>query len=197
MGLVLIVAGMLVNAGLTRGLPPLRVRRRIGIVALVIACVVPLAAFTSLAFSDRGLGGAIGDRVDELTSETDTAPDQQGAGRLTAASSTRGKYWREAGRVFEDRPAIGLGAGNFQTTRLRHRSDASVTRHAHGFVPQTLADLGIVGVAVTTALLLAWLGPRRAPPGCTRGGCRSPATTARRRRGATGTATASRWSRPR
>ncbi len=157
MGLVLIVAGMLVNAGLTRGLPPLRVRRRIGILALVIACVVPLAAFTSLAFSDRGLGGAIGDRVDQLTSETDTAPDQQGAGRLTAASSTRGKYWREAGRVFEDRPAIGLGAGNFQTTRLRHRSDASVTRHAHGFVPQTLADLGIVGVAVTTALLLAWL----------------------------------------
>jgi hypothetical protein len=59
--------------------------------------------------------------------------------------------------VFDDRPSIGLGAGNFQVTRLRHRSDASVTRHAHGFVPQTLADLGLVGVALTTALLLAWL----------------------------------------
>ena len=174
MGLVLILAGMLVNVGLTRGLPPLRVRRRIGIVALVIACVVPLAAFTSLAFSDRGLGGAIGDRVDQLTSETDTAPDQQGAGRLTAASSTRGKYWREAGRVFEDRPAIGLGAGNFQTTRLRHRSDASVTRHAHGFVPQTLADLGIVGVVghdraavglARAAARATGLYPRRLPFG--------------------------------
>ena len=43
----------------------------------------------------------------------------------------------------------GSGAGNFQTARLRHRKDASVTRHAHGFVPQTLADLGIVGLALT------------------------------------------------
>jgi O-antigen ligase/polysaccharide polymerase Wzy-like membrane protein/tetratricopeptide repeat protein len=157
MALGLVVAGLVVNAGQTRGVPSLRVRRRIGVVALAIACAVPLVAFTSVAFSDRGIGGAIGDRVDELTSENDTAPAEQGAARFTAASSTRGKYWREAGRVFEDRPAVGLGAGNFQTTRLRHRTDASVTRHAHGFVPQTLADLGIVGVALTTALLLAWL----------------------------------------
>jgi hypothetical protein len=156
MALVLVVAGAAVNAGETRGVPPLHVRRRIGIVALAIACAIPLAAFTSVAFSDGGIGGAIGDRVDELTSETDTAPEQ-GAGRLTAASSTRGKYWREAGRVFEDRPAVGLGANNFQAARLRHRSDASASRHAHGFVPQTLADLGILGVVLTTALLLAWL----------------------------------------
>jgi hypothetical protein len=157
MTLGLIVAGLVVNAGITRDLPPLHLRRRIGIAALVIACAVPLVAFTSVAFSDRGLGGTIGDRVDELTSETQTAPSDQGAGRLTAASSTRGKYWREAGRVFEDRPAVGVGAGNFQAGRLRHRSDAGMTRHAHGFVPQTLADLGVVGVVLTTALLIAWL----------------------------------------
>jgi O-Antigen ligase/Tetratricopeptide repeat len=157
MTLGLVVAGLIVNAGITRDLPPLHVRRRIGIVALVIACAVPLVAFTSVAFSDRGLGGTIGDRVDELTSETQTAPSDQGAGRLTAASSTRGKYWREAGRVFDDRPAVGVGAGNFQNGRLRHRSDESMTRHAHGFVPQTLADLGILGVVLTTALLIAWL----------------------------------------
>jgi hypothetical protein len=148
----LVVAGALVNAGLNRGLPPVHVGRRIGIVALVIACAVPLVAFTSAAFS-----GGIGDRVDELTSETSTAPSDEGAGRLTAASSTRGKYWREAGRVFDDRPAAGLGAGTFQTSRLRHRNDDSVTRHAHGFVPQTLADLGIAGVVLSTALLIAWL----------------------------------------
>jgi hypothetical protein len=152
LALVLIAAGMLVNAGLSRGLPPLHVGRRIGIAALVVACVVPLAAFTSAAFS-----GGIGNRVDDLTSETNTSPSDQGAGRLTAASSTRGKYWREAGRVFDDRPAIGLGAGNFETSRLRHRTDNSVTRHAHGFVPQTLADLGIVGVTLSAALLIAWL----------------------------------------
>jgi hypothetical protein len=157
MALLLVAAGIAVNVGLTRGVPSPRVRRRIGIVALVLACAIPLAAFTSVAFSDRGIGGAISDRVDELTSEADTGPVQQGAGRFTASSSTRGKYWREAGHVFEDRPAVGLGAGNFAVSRLRHRSDTTVTRHAHGFVPQTIADLGIAGLAVTTALLLAWL----------------------------------------
>jgi hypothetical protein len=155
---VLVLAGLLVNAALARELPPLHVRRRLGIVALVVACVAPLVAFTTVAFSDRGIGGTIGDRVDELTSETETAPsNQEGAARLTAASSTRGKYWREADRIFDDRPAIGMGAGNFATARLRQRTDLSVTRHAHGFVPQTMADLGVAGLAVTTALLIAWL----------------------------------------
>jgi O-Antigen ligase len=153
----LTVAGALVNLGLTRGVPSLHVRRRIGIAALALACAAPLAAFTSVAFSDRGIGGTIGDRVDQLTSESQTSPTDQGAGRLTQASSTRGKYWREAGRVFDDRPWTGLGAGNFQTARLRHRNDESVTHHAHGFVPQTMADLGILGLAISAALLVAWL----------------------------------------
>jgi hypothetical protein len=172
MAAVLILAGLAVNVGHTRLTPTVRARRRLGIAALVAACAVPLVAFTSVAFSDRGLGGTIEDRVDELTSETDTAPTEQGAGRFSAASSTRGKYWREAGRVFADRRAVGTGAGTFAAARLRHRTDTSATRHAHGFVPQTLADLGIVGVALTTALLLAWLAaaaratalhPRRLP----------------------------------
>jgi hypothetical protein len=153
----LILAGLAVNLGSTRLAPSMRLRRRFGIAALVVACAVPLVAFTSVAFSDRGLSGTIEDRVDELTSETDTAPTEQGAGRFAAASSTRGKYWREAGRVFDDRPAVGTGAGTFAAARLRHRTDGTVTKHAHGFVPQTLADLGIAGVALTTALLLAWL----------------------------------------
>ena len=138
-------------------LPPLHLRRRIGIVALAIACAVPLAAFTSVAFSDHGIGGAIGDRVDELTSETETAPAEQGAARFTAASSTRGKYWREAGRVFEDRPAIGLGRGQLPghaaAPPLRRERDPPRAR----LRPQTLADLGIAGVVLAAALLLAWL----------------------------------------
>jgi O-antigen ligase/polysaccharide polymerase Wzy-like membrane protein len=157
MAVLLVLAGLAVNVGHSRLAPSVQARRRAGIAALAVACAVPLVAFTSVAFSDRGIGGTIEDRVDELTSETDTAPSKQGAGRFAAASSTRGKYWKEAGRVFADRRAVGTGAGNFAATRLRHRTDTSVTRHAHGFVPQTLADLGIVGLALTSLLLLAWL----------------------------------------
>jgi tetratricopeptide (TPR) repeat protein len=134
----------------------MRIRRRVGIAAVGAACLVPLVLFTSVAFSDRGLGGTIDDRVEELTSETSTAPGE-GGGRFTAASSTRGKYWREAGKVFEDRPGLGTGSGTFGVARLRYRKDELVSRHAHGYVAQTLADTGLLGLAATLALLATWL----------------------------------------
>jgi MFS family permease len=148
---LLVLFGAAVEAGAERRAPSALMRRRIGIAAVAVACVVPLAAFTSVAFSERG----IGDRIDELTSETKVAP-QEGGGRVFAASSSRGKYWREAFRVFDDRPFEGVGAGAFEKARLRHRTDASVTQHAHGWIPQTMADLGLLGLVVTTLLFLAW-----------------------------------------
>ena len=149
---LLVLVGAAVEATGARRVPSARARRRIGVVAVAAACLVPLAAFKSVAISDRG----IGDRFDELTSETKVAP-QEGGGRVFAASSSRGKYWREAFHVFDGRTLDGVGAGAFAYARLRHRTDASVTRHAHGWIPQTAADLGILGLLVTTALGLAWL----------------------------------------
>ena len=148
---VLMLVGAAVEAGSARRVPTARMRRRIGIVAVALACLVPLAAFTSVAFSDRG----IGDRLSELTSETKVAP-QQGGGRVFAASSSRGKYWREAWRVFKARPVEGVGAGGFAVARLKYRNDASVTRHAHGWFAQVLADFGLVGLVLTTLLFLTW-----------------------------------------
>jgi hypothetical protein len=157
MVVLLALAGVAIEVGARLRPPSMRLRRRVGIAAVVAACAIPLVALASVAVSDRGIGGTVKDRVHELTSETETSPSDQGASRLAAVSSTRGKYWREAGRVFDDRPAVGVGAGNFEIARLRHRTDPSTTRHAHGFGPQTLADLGIVGILVTALLLIAWL----------------------------------------
>jgi hypothetical protein len=149
---LLLLAGAAVEATSARRVPSARLRRRIGIVTVAVACLAPLVAFTSVAFSDRGLG----DRLAELTSETQVAP-KEGGGRVFAASSSRGKYWREAFHVFGARPLKGVGAGDFAVARLRYRTDASVTRHAHGWIPQTAADLGILGLIVTTLLGAAWL----------------------------------------
>jgi len=71
--------------------------------------------------SDRGLGGTIHDRVHELTSETAAAP-ATGAGRLAATSNSRSAFWREAGKVFEDRPAAGTGAGRANRSSLTRPS---------------------------------------------------------------------------
>jgi hypothetical protein len=156
-----LLAGLLVGVALSRSLPPLRVRRRLGLVVAALVAVLALAGLTTVAAS----GG-----VDDLVSESDTA--EQGASRFTDTSNSRGKYWGEAWQVFEDRPAAGAGAGAFEVARLRHREDESSSRHAHGFVVQTLADLGIAGMAVALALLAAWLAaaarttglvPRRLP----------------------------------
>jgi O-antigen ligase/polysaccharide polymerase Wzy-like membrane protein len=149
---LLMLVGAAVEAGSARRVPTARMRRRIGVAAVALACLVPLAAFTSVAFSDRG----IGDRISELTSETKVSP-QQGGGRVFAASSSRGKYWREAWRVFKARPLEGVGGGAFAVARLRFRNDTSVTRHAHGWFAQILADFGIVGLVLTTLLFLTWL----------------------------------------
>jgi hypothetical protein len=148
---LLVLVGAAVEIVAERRAPSARLRRRVGVAAVALACLAPLGAFTSVAFSERG----IGDRIDELTSETEVAP-REGGGRVFAASSSRGKYWREAFRVFEDRPLGGVGAGAFEKARLRHRTDQSVTQHAHGWFPQTMADLGLVGLLVTTLLLLVW-----------------------------------------
>jgi O-antigen ligase len=149
--LLLLLVGAAVEAGSARRVPSARVRRRVGIVAVAVVCLIPLAGLTSVAFSERG----IGERIDELTSETKVSPGEGGT-RVFGAESSRGKYWREADRVFDARPIEGVGNGAFAVARLRHRNDASVTRHAHGWVAQTAADLGVLGLAVTTLLFLAW-----------------------------------------
>jgi hypothetical protein len=149
---VLLLAGAAVEARSARQVLSARMRRRVGIAAVATACLVPLIGLTSVAFSERGLG----DRIDELTSETKVGP-QEGGGRVFAASSSRGKYWREAFRVFDAKPLEGVGAGAFAIGRLRERTDTSVTRHAHGWIPQTMADLGLLGLGVTTLLALAWI----------------------------------------
>jgi hypothetical protein len=147
----LVLVGAAVELAAEHRAPSARMRRRVGVVAVAVACLAPLGAFTSVAFSERG----IGDRLHDLTSETKVAP-QEGGGRVFAASSSRGKYWREAFRVFNDRPVKGVGAGAFEKARLRHRTDQSVTQHAHGWIPQTMADLGLVGLFIATLLFLVW-----------------------------------------
>jgi tetratricopeptide (TPR) repeat protein len=153
--LLLLAVGLAVGFGVGRRAPAAALRRRVGVAALVTACALPLLAFSSVALSDRGVGGTISDRVDELTSESAKTPG--GPDRLTKASSSRGRYWRQAGRVFEDRPLLGTGAGTFGVARLRYRKDELVARHAHGFVAQTMADLGIAGLVAVLALAAAWL----------------------------------------
>jgi O-antigen ligase len=151
----LLAVGIAVVALAARHQPSLRTRFAAGAAVAAVAALVPLALLVSVATSERGLTGTISDRVDELTS--DSAAPPTGGGRLGSVASERFGYWGEAFAAFGERPVAGLGAGSFELARLAHRDGAAVTRRAHGFVPQTLADLGLLGALAALALLAAWL----------------------------------------
>jgi tetratricopeptide (TPR) repeat protein len=160
-GLILIAVSVLLLAiGLAIGfqnrdwIPSFRMRRRAGVTAVAVALAIPLVLLTSVAMSSRGLPGTVSERWHELTSESATTPG--GPQRLIRASSTRGRYWRQAGHIFTAFPVTGTGAGTFGIARLHYRKDQLVAQHAHGFVAQTAADLGILGLIVIFGFAGAW-----------------------------------------
>jgi O-antigen ligase len=121
-----------------------------GLIAAVLATVVGAAA------ASGGPGHMVSKAWHDLTSSKVPTPGNDPA-RLTKASNARTRYWRDAGRMFKRHPWLGVGAGGFEIVRPRYRRDQLDVRHAHGFVPQAAADLGIAGLAVTLLLFLAFL----------------------------------------
>jgi O-antigen ligase/polysaccharide polymerase Wzy-like membrane protein len=155
MVIALLAVGLIIGFRVSREAPSLRLRRRVGLAAVTVAILVPLAGFTSVAFSQRGLTGTISNRFHALTSETATTSG--GPQRLTQTSSSRGRYWRNAGHIYSAHPLAGTGAGTFGVARLRYRTDVLVARHAHGFFAQTMADMGTIGLVIVVLFAAAWL----------------------------------------
>jgi tetratricopeptide (TPR) repeat protein len=130
-------------------------RRRVGIGVLCAVALIPLAVGIKLTQTDRGLFGSIGHGVNQLVDPNATQPSND-PGRLTSAGSVRARYWNESLKMFRDHAWVGVGAGGYATLRPRYRNDLLDVRHAHGYVFQTLADLGILGMALSLLALVAW-----------------------------------------
>jgi Tfp pilus assembly protein PilF len=152
----LTIVGVAIGFLTARRAPSLPARRRAG--ALLLAAIVLAAlAFTgALAHSQRGFTGSISHAFDALTNPDAKQPPNTAA-RLTAVASVRARYWKEAFQVFEAHPALGAGAEGFATAHLRYETETLEVRHAHGFLVQTLADLGLLGLALALALLATWM----------------------------------------
>lgn len=152
------VAGLAVGFASAQRAPGRDTRRRAGTAILLVLALIPVGAGIGLAFSARGLGGSLSDGFSKLfdpNASAKASPDN-GKSRLTAVGSVRARYFADSLVLFEDRPLLGTGAGGFATARPRVRPDELDVRHSHGFVFQTLADLGAVGTALALALMIAW-----------------------------------------
>ena len=160
--LIVVMLVLLTLVGLAFGFwtgrraPSIVSRRRAGTMLLSLLAVVLLAFAGALAASHRGFTGSIS-HARALADRSARAVPPNTPGRLTAIASVRARYWNEALKVFQAHPALGAGAEGYATARLRYRTETLDVRHAHGYVVQTLADLGIVGLALTLALLVVWM----------------------------------------
>ena len=168
----LLASGLLIIWLRDRRSWPAPTRRAWGTALLIALALTPVALARALALSDRGLGGSVSKAWRDLTDPEANTPANDPS-RLTAIGSVRARYWRDAIDIFDARPAQGAGAGGYAQARLRFRDDDLDVLHAHGYLVQTAADLGIAGLALSLALLAAWLaaagraaGPwRRRDPG--------------------------------
>ena len=130
-------------------------KRVAGRVLLGVVAVVPVIALVALATARGGIDGQVSETWDQLTNPDAPTPANT-PGRLTQASSVRARYWEEALYVHEVSPVLGTGAGAYATVRTRFRTGPLFVRHAHGYGPQTLADLGWIGLGLSLLALGLW-----------------------------------------
>ena len=129
MAVVLFAAGLLIERR-ARDARPLSAgtRRTLGKVALGSLAAVPLIVLAGLAFSDRGIGGTVSDRWDELTNAQKTP--QNDPGRLIEAGNVRTIYWARAIDVWQEHEVGGAGRG------LVRPGAAALPRRAHAGPPR-------------------------------------------------------------
>ena len=166
---ILLIIGLVATWLRDRHSWPAKTTRTWGALLLICLALAPIALAAVLATSEKGFSGSISSGWNSLTDPNAKQPRNDPA-RLTAIGSARARYWRDAITIFKSKPVIGFGAGGYTPARLIVREDNLDVLHAHGFLVQTASDLGAIGLAVTLALLAAWLagawratGPWRGP----------------------------------
>lgn len=154
---VLLLAGLALGFAMSRSALTPQSRRSLGTAVLVALALVPLAGIGALAASERGLTGSISHGWHQLTDPNAQQPANDPS-RLASVGGVRARYWDNGFTIWRKAPALlGVGADGYATARKPIQPDRLQVRHAHGYIPQTLADLGLVGMGLSVALLLAWL----------------------------------------
>ncbi|MFZ0041625.1 MAG: O-antigen ligase family protein, partial [Solirubrobacteraceae bacterium] len=113
---------------------------------------------TGLVAAGLALAIVIGAHETSGTSQ----PLSGGATRLVTLQSNRYDYWHVALKAFAGEPVRGVGAGGWSVDWLRYRHIGEGAQDAHSLELQTLAELGLVGLALLAMFLagVLWSGLR-------------------------------------
>lgn len=153
MTVALLLAGVAIDVIKTRRPLTESGRHRAGAAIVALICVAILVALGAVTFAGKGLSGNVSSAWHSLTSDDASTPKNDPS-RLTATASVRARYWREAVEIWQEHKLVGVGAGGYATARTRFRKGSLEVRHAHGFLAQTLSDLGLAGLLLSLALLI-------------------------------------------
>ncbi len=150
-GVGLLQAG--ISIALTHDMRPrwTRVSRRQSLVATLAGALAVLIAAAALNAPGR---------VSHAWSDFKQtgAPSKGGAGRLASvAGEGRYQLWSSAAEENGAKPLTGTGSGSFEYWWARNGDIRSVVLDTHSLYMQTLGELGIVGLALLAAFLLAVL----------------------------------------
>ncbi|HLH14061.1 MAG TPA: O-antigen ligase family protein [Solirubrobacteraceae bacterium] len=144
-------------AGLRPVRRPPRLRVRAGVAALLALLVLALA----LTLGGAGLARR---EYRSFVHGNGAAGGTQTRERLSAITNNgRLSLWRAAVRIYRTQPLRGTGAGTYQLYYPRYRSEGLYVTDAHSLYLQSLAEGGVVGlalIAIVVAGLLAGLAAR-------------------------------------
>jgi len=165
-GLVLVIVLVLTAAAavgavllLDRTTLSVRARRSVATGLLVLVGLIPIAGIGALAASHRGLTGEVSHVWNSVTNPNGIVSNTPG--RLVDLSNSRPHYWSQAITLGEHHLLAGVGAVGFATAQPSSsspvwNSEHAHAVHAHGYLAETFADFGLIGLAISLALLVAW-----------------------------------------
>jgi hypothetical protein len=116
-----------------------------GVAVGVVLAAIALHSVVTHEYQRFVRPGAAGNAADLRTRLTDPSSD----GRLA--------YWRVAWRQFQTAPVLGHGAGTFETSWTQNRPTAIDALDAHSLYLETLGELGIIGLLLLLAFIVAVL----------------------------------------
>jgi hypothetical protein len=98
----------------------------------------------------------------------------ESASRLSSGAGNRYDYWRVAWEAFEERPLLGVGAGNYDRPYFQRRTTDEDITQPHSLPLQVLTELGLVGFALllVPAFGVGWAAWRLARSAREAGGAR-------------------------
>jgi hypothetical protein len=161
-GLVVLVAlsalaSPLVDVVHSRVRVGLRTRR----VAAVVLAVAIVGGVTALVVRAGGPSAVVGRSYDAFRGPFTQTGGSLSSRLLSTSGNSRADYWSVAWSTAEEHPLLGSGAGTFDIAWYRDRPGQVAVRDAHSLYLETLAELGLPGLLLVSAVLLVPLAAAR------------------------------------